>query len=121
MCDLLPKVCPPTADAAGFLGIAVMFLGRLSVSARFLLVMLVGFVFQAGISVVSLLDLKQSLVQDRVSEVKHLLEAAYSTVAFYHDQAAKGLMTDEAARQAAADVIRAMHYDGTNYYFIWDL
>jgi methyl-accepting chemotaxis protein len=60
-------------------------------------------------------------VQDRVSEVKHLLEAAYSTVAFYHDQAAKGLMTDEAARRAAADVVRAMHYDGSNYYFIWDL
>jgi methyl-accepting chemotaxis protein len=98
-----------------------MFLGRLSVSARFLLVMLVGFIFQAGISVVSLLDLKQSLVQDRKIEVKHLLEAAYSTVAFYHDQAAKGLMTDEAARRAAADVVRAMHYDGTNYYFIWDL
>src|SRR5580704_3312721 len=98
-----------------------MFLGRLSVSARFLLVMLVGFIFQAGISVVSLLDLKHSLVQDRVSEVKHLLEAAYSTVAFYHDQAAKGLMTDEAARRAAADVVRAMHYDGSNYYFIWDL
>jgi methyl-accepting chemotaxis protein len=98
-----------------------MFLGRLSVSARFLLVMLVGFIFQAGISVVSLLDLRHSLVQDRVSEVKHLLETAYSTVAFYHDQAAKGLMTDEAARRAAADVVRAMHYDGTNYYFIWDL
>jgi methyl-accepting chemotaxis protein len=98
-----------------------MFLGRLSVSARFLLVMLVGFIFQAGISVVSLLDLRHSLVQDRVSEVKHLLETAYSSVAFYHDQAAKGLMTDEAARRAAADVVRAMHYDGTNYYFIWDM
>ncbi len=30
-------------------------------------------------------------------------------------------MTDDAARQAAKDVVRAMHYDGTNYYFIWSL
>ena len=57
-----------------------MFLGRLSISAKFLLVLAVIFSFQAGISVVSLLDLKQSLVQDRKSEVKHLLEVAYSTV-----------------------------------------
>ena len=97
------------------------FLGRLSISARFLLVLAVTFTFQAGISVVSFLDLKHSLVEDRKSEVKHLLEAAYSTVAFYHDQARKGLMTDEAARRAAADAVRAMHYDGTNYFFIWNL
>lgn len=98
-----------------------MFLGRLSVSARFLLVLAIGFTFQAGISVVSLLDLKRSLEQDRAAEVKHLLEVAYSTVAFYYDQARKGLMTDAAARRAAADAVRAMHYDGKNYYFIWDL
>jgi hypothetical protein len=66
-----------------------MFLTRLSVSARFLLVLAIGFTFQAGISIVSLLDLRNSLMQDRISEVKHLLEAGYSTVAMYHDQALK--------------------------------
>jgi hypothetical protein len=30
-------------------------------------------------------------------------------------------MSDAAARIAAADAVRAMHYDGTNYFFIWDL
>ena len=97
------------------------FLGRLSVSARFLLVLAIGFIFQAGISVGSLIYLKHSLMQDRISEVKHLLESAYSTVAFYHEQARKGLMTDAEARRAAAIAVRAMHYDGTNYFFIWDL
>ena len=98
-----------------------MFLGRLRVSARFLLVLTVAFIVQAGISIVSLIDLKQSLVQDRKIEVKHLLETAYSTVAYFHDQVRKGLMTDEAARRAAADAVRAMHYDNGNYFFIWDL
>jgi diguanylate cyclase (GGDEF)-like protein len=94
---------------------------RLSVSSRFLLVLAIGLVFQAGISVASLLYLKQSLQQDRINEVKHLLETAYSTVVFYHDQASKGLMSDLQARQGAAAAIRAMRYDGTNYYCIWDL
>jgi diguanylate cyclase (GGDEF)-like protein len=101
--------------------LAVKLLGRLSVSTRFLLVLTIGFAFQGGISIGSLFYLKQSLLQDRISEVKHLLESAYSTVAYYHEQAVKGLMTDAAARRAAADAVRAMHYDGTNYFFIWDL
>ena len=94
---------------------------RLTVSSRFLLVLGIGLVFQAGISVGSLLLLKQSLQQDRINEVKHLLESAYSTVVFYHDQADKGLLTDAQAQQAAAAAIRAMRYDGTNYFCIWDL
>jgi len=94
---------------------------RLSVSSRFLLVLGIGLVLQAGISVGSLLLLKQSLQQDRINEVKHLLESAYSTVVFYHDQADKGLLTDAQAQQAAAAAIRAMRYDGTNYFCIWNL
>ncbi len=98
-----------------------MILARLSVSSRFMIVLIIGIVFQAGISVISLISLKQSLLQARTSEVKHLLETAYSTVSFYHEQASKGLMTDEAARKAAKDAVRAMHYDNNNYFFIWTM
>jgi len=98
-----------------------MFLTRLSVSARFLLVLGIGFAIQAGISVVSLLHQKDALMQDRMSEVKHLLETGYSAVVYYHDQAVKGVMTDAQARRAAVDVLRAMRYDGSNYFCIWDL
>src|SRR5271165_6057092 len=98
-----------------------MLLGRLNVSARFMLVLAIGLVFQAAISIGSLVYLRQSLVQDRVVEVKHLLDSAYSTVLYYHDLASRGQMTDAAARRAAAGAVRAMHYDGTNYFFIWDL
>jgi diguanylate cyclase (GGDEF)-like protein len=98
-----------------------MVLARLSVSARFLLVLAIGFVFQAGVSVVSLLDLKKSLMQDRIAEVKHLLEVGYSTTVLYHDQAVKGLITDEQARHAAVDALRAMHFAGNNYFCVWDM
>lgn len=98
-----------------------MLADRLRVSSRFLLVLAIGLVLQAGISVASLLFLKHSLQQDRMNEVKHLLETAYSTLVFYHDQANKGVMSDAQAREAAAAQIRAMRYDGTNYYCIWDL
>jgi diguanylate cyclase (GGDEF)-like protein len=98
-----------------------MILGRLRVYSRFLLVLGIGFAFNGAISLGSLFYLKQSLVEDRTTEVKHLLEAAFSTVVFYHDQALQGRMTDAEARHAAADAVRAMHYDSGNYFFIWDL
>ena len=98
-----------------------MFISKLRISTRFLIILIIVFIFQACISFVSLLNLKQSLLQARTTEVKHLLETAYSTVAFYHDQASKGLMTDLAAREAAKDAVRAMRYDNGNYFFIWTL
>jgi len=98
-----------------------MSLGRFSVRLRFMLVLVIGVVFQACISFVSLANLKHALLQERTGEVKHLLETAYTTVAFYHGQAVKGLMTDAEAREAARRVVRAMHYDQTNYFFIWTL
>jgi signal transduction histidine kinase len=97
-----------------------VFLSRLSVSSRFLLVLAIGFAVQACISVQSLINLRQELMADRATEVKHLDETAYSTVAFYYDRASKGLMSDAAAREAAKNAVRAMRFDGTNYYFIWD-
>ncbi|MGB8076794.1 MAG: diguanylate cyclase, partial [Gallionella sp.] len=86
-----------------------------------MIILIIVFVFQACISYLSLSNLKQSLLQDRMLEVKHIQETAYSAVMFYHDQATKGLMTDTAARQAARDTVRAMHYDNGNYFFIWTL
>ncbi len=99
----------------------MVLLGRLNVSSRFLLVMLIGILLQGGSSVVSMLSLRATLMRDRESEVRHLLEAAYSTVVHFHDLAASGALTDAAARAAAADTLRHMHYDGGNYFFVWDM
>ena len=92
---------------------------RFSVSARFTLVLVIGFTIPVCIAAGSLYGLKQALLQARTSEMNHLLETAYSTVAYYHDQAVKRRMTDAAAREAARNAVRAMRYDGNNYFFIW--
>jgi diguanylate cyclase (GGDEF)-like protein len=98
-----------------------MFLSRLSVSARFLLVLAIGFTFQAVIPILTLFELRSSLIEGRVSEVKHLDQTAYSIVTYYYGQSREGLMTKADAQLAAINAVRAMHYDGTNYFFIWDL
>ncbi|WP_279601208.1 methyl-accepting chemotaxis protein [Methylobacterium sp. E-045] len=94
---------------------------RLSISLRFLLVIAIGIATPVVASIQSLVNLRHSLLESRASEVKHLDEAAWTLVASYHDSAAKGLMTEEAAKEAAKSALRGMRYDKTNYFFVWDM
>ena len=94
---------------------------RLSVSRRILLVLAIGIATPAFVSIQSLVNVRSSLLAARASEVRHLDEAAWTLVANYHDQAMKGLMTEDSAKEAAKSAIREMRYDKTNYFFIWDL
>jgi len=95
-----------------------MFRARLSVSSRFILVLAIGFTFQAGISIVSLLLLKQALLQERTSETKQLLDTAYSTVDFYYSQAKNGQMPDALAQKAAVDAVLALGSGNHNDFHI---
>ena len=97
-----------------------MSLSRLNVAARFVLVLLIGLFFQAAVSVVAVTDLKRTMLNDRTAEVKHLLEAGYSTLVLYHQQSLDGILSDAQARAAAATVVRNLHYDVHNYFFILD-
>jgi methyl-accepting chemotaxis protein len=108
------------AKPLAFLVIQVL-LGHLSISRRFLVVLLLGAAAPAFLSMQSLMSLKDALIEARSSEVRHLDEAAWTAVASYYDRAAKGLMTEAAAQEAAKDAVRAMRYDGMNYFFIWDM
>jgi cell division protein FtsB len=58
-----------------------MFISKLRISTRFLIILIIVFIFQACISFVSLLNLKQSLLQDRKAEVKHLQKSDMSIMA----------------------------------------
>nr|WP_246733519.1 methyl-accepting chemotaxis protein [Methylobacterium sp. BTF04] len=83
--------------------------------------MAIGVATPAFVSVQSLLNVRQALLDARASEVRHLDEAAWTLVASYHDSVVKNLMTEEAAKEAAKNAVRNMRYDQSNYFFIWDL
>ena len=98
-----------------------MVLGRLSVSRRIWLVLLIGMVPPAFLSVQSLFNSRAALINARATEVRHLDEAAWAAVASYHRAMVDGLMDEDQAKAAAKNAVRAMRYDGSNYFFIWDL
>jgi signal transduction histidine kinase/ActR/RegA family two-component response regulator len=105
------------SDKAGIF----MRLANLSVSSRFLVVLLIGLTLQVALSVVMLFNLRHDLLGNRQTGIRRLAETAYSTIAYYHDRSQRGLMSEAAAQEAAKDVVRSLHYDRWNYFFIWDL
>jgi methyl-accepting chemotaxis protein len=105
------------SDRAGIF----MRLSNLSVSSRFLAVLLIGLTLQVALSVVMLFNLRHDLIENRETGIRRLDETAYSTIAYYYDRSHKGLMSEAAAQEAAKDVVRSLHFDQSNYFFIWDL
>ncbi|TAN60170.1 MAG: methyl-accepting chemotaxis protein, partial [Magnetospirillum sp.] len=69
----------------------------------------------------SLMAMKESLVEDRRQTLKQLVEAADSVVAYHQGRAAKGEITEENAKAAAFDALRAMRYGKNDYFVVTDL
>lgn len=65
--------------------------------------------------------MESTLFQDKRTEVRHTVEAAWGVVEHYVKQAEAGLMTREEAQAAAMEAIRNTRFDGDNYFWINDL
>jgi len=70
---------------------------------------------------VLLVDGKQRMMEDRQNKVRNLVEVSHGIAAHFHAQAQAGGMSDEEARKAAAENIRALRYDEVEYFWINDL
>ncbi|RKT60724.1 methyl-accepting chemotaxis sensory transducer with Cache sensor [Azonexus fungiphilus] len=70
---------------------------------------------------VLLVDGKQRMMEDRQNKVRNLVEVAQLTVAHFEAQAKAGKISEDQAKQLAADAIRDMRYDNVEYFWINDL
>ena len=65
--------------------------------------------------------LKKSIVNERLSKTRSLVEAAHSTIKHYHSYAQNGEMSDQEARAAAMAAIGDLRYDRDEYFWINDM
>ena len=70
--------------------------------------------------VVHLTSLREILLEQHKSEVKKMVEAAASTVAYYGSQEQKGLLSRQEAQERAKSAVRNMRYGNDDYFFIYD-
>jgi methyl-accepting chemotaxis protein len=98
-----------------------MKLIRLRVATRIQLLVGLVLVGLLAVSITSLFHLKETLLQDRKEKTRNLVEAAHTLLIHYRDLQKSGALDETAAKSAAVNAIKAMRYEGKEYYWINDL
>jgi len=62
---------------------------------------------------------KQSLVEQRMNSVRFMAEAANAIAKGYYDQAQKGTLSEDEAKDRAKTAIGAVRYNGAEYLWVW--
>jgi len=73
------------------------------------------------IAIIALQSEKATLLEDRKVKTRHLVEAAHGMLAHYHDMVKHGMLPEEEAKKALLISIKALRYDGKEYFWINDL
>lgn len=75
----------------------------------------------AVLSILAALFLRDSLMDAKIAETRVLIESARDLVKGYHDRAEKGEFDQQTAQDLAKKAVRSMHFDGNNYFVIYDM
>ena len=85
-----------------------------------ILMTLVGVVF-AIVSITTAYEEREILMSDRGQQHQHMVETVLGLIAGLQGEVDKGTLSEAEAKSAAAETIRAMRYDGGNYFWITDM
>ena len=96
-------------------------LNRLTLKARLGLIAATGFFALLILAAISLLELRKTMMEDRQTKTRHLVEAAMGVLNHFEEMRASGTLSAQDAKQLAAEALRDMRYDSTEYFWINDL
>ncbi len=93
---------------------------RMKISTRMLIIMLLSAIGFIALSTMALVEIKTSMMEDRKTKIRNLVEYAHTQLGFYDTQVKTGKLTLEQAQSLAKDALRAARYDGKEYFWIND-
>ncbi len=93
---------------------------RMKISTRMLIIMLLSAIGFIALSTMALVEIKTSMMEDRKTKIRNLVEYAHTQLGFYDTQVKAGKLTLEQAQSLAKDALRAARYDGKEYFWIND-
>jgi len=96
-------------------------MARLKVRGRINLIGVVAALGLTALLCISLFHLSSVMHRDIERSTRQAVETARSVVAHYHAEEVAGRMTRADAQRAALSAVKAMRYDGTEYFWINDL
>ena len=96
-------------------------LAALSIRARVMLLLATGALSMLLLLTVNLHEERKVMLQDRSAKVRSLTESAHALLQHYHTQFAQGRLSETDAQEQAKAAVRALRYDGKEYFWINDL
>ena len=97
------------------------FLGNIKIKYKLWVIIGLMAMGTAVLISVSLMSLKENLLEDRKQKTKHVVETVHSFLTYYHNQETSGVMPREVAQQAAREAIEKLRYDKDEYFWINDM
>ena len=92
----------------------------ISIKARLLLIATAVLICMALIAIFVLHSEKTTLLEDRKVKTRHLVESAHSLLGHYYELQQKGILSEDAAKDAAIKAIKALRYEQTEYFWLND-
>jgi methyl-accepting chemotaxis protein len=97
-----------------------MAVKSISIKTRLLLIMLAALSGMILIAIFALQSEKNTLLEDRKIKTRHLVEGAHSLLSHFYDLQQKGALSEEAAKAAALNAIKALRYEQKEYFWVND-
>ncbi len=96
-------------------------LRKFKIKVRLLLLSLLALAGVFLVAAISLTMFHAAVIEEKELQTRKLVESAHSILVAQHGLIAKGEMDEAAAKTSALKLIKALRYDGDNYFWINDL
>ena len=96
------------------------FLRKYTIQQRFVFLLILMVTGLVVLSSISLSQAYKSLLQQKYSANKQVVEAAHSVIDHFYQQQNQGNLTQEQAQQQAIEVLKSLRYDSSNYFWVND-
>src|SRR3712207_4880075 len=64
---------------------------------------------------------KESLLEEKQGNVRHAVEVAHGILQHYYELSSKGQLPEDEGRQRALSAIKALRYEGSEYFWVGDM
>lgn len=95
-----------------------MFLNRLTISIRLLLIVTGSIIGIIAVGGYSLFEIRTNLLEDRKTKTEHVVAVVEGLLTHYHTRETSGEMTREEAQRAAISVVEELRYSDNDYFWI---
>ncbi len=92
----------------------------MNIRARILIIVGLAMAAMAAIIAFNAMQVRSSVMAEKKLKTRHLVEAAYGVLDHWHAKQKDGSVDEETAKREAAAAIKAMRYEGKEYFWLND-